>query len=262
MHHLVQGQGPSTAPTSAPTDPTSEPTPEPTTEPTQEPTTHPTSDPTVDPTNSPSAAPTDFPSTQDPFDPRRLQFDTTSSFVTTPSPTEVTLPPTPIDTLYISDTDPYILVDFKNPVSWNYANQYCIDRLNSTLASVWRNETTRLSEMEQIKLMAFLCKGNGSTQYPGAYEGGQASWCWIGLRYYQSGSEFFRWISNGQFLDDDSETFWQPGTDPPTAYFFQAYNEDTVWIMYCGLLCCSTILCLRGILRKQLNVSLTTRHVC
>ena len=164
-------------------------------------------------------------------DPRRLQFDTTLSSATTPSPTEVTLPPTPIDTLYISNTDPYTLVDFKIPVSWDYANQYCNDRLNTTLASVWRNQTTRLSEMEQINLMAFLCKGNGSTQYPGAHQGGQASTCWIGLRYYQSGSEFFRWIQNGQFLDDDSETFWQPGTDPPTAYFFQAYNEHTVWIV-------------------------------
>ena len=126
--------------------------------------------------------------------------------------------------MYRSVDEPYILVDFGNPVTWDEAASYCENQLGSQLAGVWRNQTTVYSEQEQIDLMVTLCEGDGTAEHPGAGEDS----CWIGLRYYQTGSEFFRWLANGQYLDDDSLTHWIPGTNPPTAYFFQAYGEDTV----------------------------------
>ena len=161
-------------------------------------------------------------------DPRRLQFGTTASG--TPSPTNVvTLAPTPdASTLYVSDTEPYILVDFNNHVSWDYANSYCVNELNSTLASVWDNRTTRINESAQIDLMSTICAGDGTEAHPGAVDG---SSCWFGLRFYNDGGEYFEW-NNGQLLDPDSETNWEPGTDVPTAFYFQLMAEDTVSGIY------------------------------
>ena len=152
-------------------------------------------------------------------DPRRLQFDTTSD--TTHNPTVLATPgPTPdVSSLVISSDEPYIFVDFGNPISWDDADAYCASQLGTSLASVWANQTTRLSEQEQIDLMKSLCTaGVGTTDNA----------CWIGLRYYDvTGSEYFQY-QNGQYVDDNRLTDWQPGTTVPDAYFFQTYNEETV----------------------------------
>jgi len=161
--------------------------------------------------------------TSDIADPRRLQFDTTKD-TTLPPTVEVTPGPTPdANTLYRSVDEPYILVDFGNFVPWNDAQSYCKTQIGTNLASVWRNQTQVLTEQEQIDWMVLLTEGDGTTQYPGI--GGLSAW--IGLRYYTSGSEFFRWKANGQYLDDESTNWWIPGSTVPTAYYFQSGSEDT-----------------------------------
>merc|ERR1719471_1808018 len=104
-------------------------------------------------------------------DPRRLQFDTTQDTTFSPT-TDVTPGPTPdVNTLDRSADEPYILVDFGNAVSWDEAQSYCETQLGSNLASVWRNETTVLSEQDQIDRMVSLSEeSTGSV--------------WIGLRHY------------------------------------------------------------------------------
>ena len=159
---------------------------------------------------------------QNPHIPRRLQFGTTAEG--TPSPTGTTTPgPTPdASLLFRTDTEPYILVDFNNHISWDDANAYCQEQLNSTLASVWNNRIDRITEEDQIKLMNTLCKGDPDN--PVNHPGANGASCWIGLRYYDDGAEFFQWISNNQYLDPDDGD-WIPGTTAPTAFTFQSGNQ-------------------------------------
>ena len=70
--------------------------------------------------------------------------------------------------------------------------------------------------------MNLLCKGDGTTDHPGA--GGDAS-CWIGLRWNDDGTGYFRWIANNQFLTESSLHDFAPGQLPTAFYFTTAPGE-------------------------------------
>lgn len=153
---------------------------------------------------------------------RRMQFTTTLSGPPTDQPS---MPPTPLgSTIPRDNTLPYIYVDFGHHISWDSANTFCQEQLGTSLASVWRNQTSRISEQEQIDLMKNMCNGKGDADLGKSIVSNDHPDCWIGLKYRES-TTLFRW-ENGQNLEPDgspngaSITYWRPGTETPTAFYF------------------------------------------
>ena len=134
---------------------------------------------------------------------RRLQFGG-GGFPTLP-PTEP--PSVPFkDVADIADqqarTDlPYILVDFGAHISYESGNKWCRDNLGTTLATVDKYNTDRLSQVDQIQAMEEQCFNVTS---------GPEIDCWIGLRWDNSTNRF-QW-ENGQRIAPNPGTLIPPDT--------------------------------------------------
>ena len=96
---------------------------------------------------------------------------------------------------------PYVVVDFGDHISYESGNRWCRERLGTRLASVWKNETDRLSQEEQILAMDAQCA---------LVTSGVDIDCWIGLRWDNSTNRF-QW-ENGQRLAPDSGDLIPPDT--------------------------------------------------